>query len=138
MSRLRYKRRKLAYLQELSLTPLIDTALTLLIIFMIASPMLHNGVQVNMPQANVKEDVGLSQQVVITIDKDQNVFYKDRSICLQELVVQLKNQLLEQSAGTVYLRADQAVPYGFVMHVIEHVKAVQDVKHVILVTKKSC
>ena len=138
MSRLRYKRRKLAYLQELSLTPLIDTALTLLIIFMIASPMLHNGVQVNMPQANVKEDVGLSQQVVITIDKDQNVFYKDRSICLQELVVQLKNQLLEQSAGTVYLKADQTVPYGFVMYVIEHVKAVQDVKHVILVTKKSC
>ena len=49
---------------EISLTPLIDTALTLLVIFMITAPMIHNGIKVDLPQGNSKE-VGSQQELVV-------------------------------------------------------------------------
>lgn len=136
MSRLRYKRRRIDSLQEISLTPLIDTALTLLIIFMITSPMLHNGIKVDVPQGGAKQDPSLSQQIVIVIDKDQNIFYRDHAVRLEDLAFVFESVLLEQTEGTVCVKADQALSYGFVMYIIEHIKMVQGVKHVVLVTKK--
>jgi biopolymer transport protein TolR len=136
MTRSRYKRRQLKIIQELPLTSLIDTALTLLIIFIVACPMLHTGIKVDVPQGSIKEDTGLSQQMVIVIDKDQNIFYNDRAVRPEDLASCLEPELLEHNAGTVCVKADQGVPYGFVMHIVEQVKSLQHIQHVLLITKK--
>ena len=46
---------------EITLTPLIDTALTLLIIFMVTSPMINNGIKVDLPQGKVQEIQGIQE-----------------------------------------------------------------------------
>ena len=52
----RRKRRASVLMQEISLTPLIDMALTLLIIFMVTAPMLNNAIKVELPKGQAKED----------------------------------------------------------------------------------
>ena len=70
----RKKRVRRFELPEVSLTPLIDTALTLLVIFMITAPIVQNGIHVQLPQGNSKE-VGNQQELVITVSKDEKMFF---------------------------------------------------------------
>ena len=52
--RSRGRRRRLQAMNDVSLTPLIDTALTLLIIFMVATPMMRNSIRVTLPSGQAK------------------------------------------------------------------------------------
>ena len=69
MRSLNRRRRTSAREPEITLTPLIDTALTLLIIFMVTTPMIHNAIKVNLPRGRVKEDVGATQDLCVYIEK---------------------------------------------------------------------
>ena len=51
----KWRRRQMVSMKEISLTPLIDTALTLLIIFMITAPMMQNSIKVQLPKGKAKE-----------------------------------------------------------------------------------
>ena len=62
---LRRRRKTGCLVPEITLTPLIDTALTLLIIFMVTTPMMHNAIKVNLPRGNVKEDRGSKQELIV-------------------------------------------------------------------------
>jgi len=59
---------------HVSLTPLIDVALTLLIIFMITAPMVQNGIKIDLPQGNSKE-VGSQQELVVSMRRDGKMFF---------------------------------------------------------------
>ena len=74
MSHSAYKRRRARPSpQEISLTPLIDTALTLLIIFMVTTPMMHNAIKVNLPQGKSNE-AGGQQELVVYLTSDEQLF----------------------------------------------------------------
>ena len=51
----RRKRKKTASHLDVNLTPLIDMALTLLIIFMVTTPMMQNSIRINLPKGHAKE-----------------------------------------------------------------------------------
>jgi len=78
---------------EINVTSLVDVVLTLLVIFMITAPMLQGGVEVSVPRART-ESVPSSDGIVVTVDRQ-----------------------------SVYLRADQGVPYGRVVQVLGAMKA---------------
>ena len=63
------------------MTPLIDTALTLLIIFMIATPVLQNAIKVTLPRGNAQEEAHNNQhELVVFIDKNGDFYInKDKS-----------------------------------------------------------
>lgn len=120
-------------LPEITLTPLIDTALTLLVIFMVSAPMVQNGIKVDLPQGNSKE-VGAQQELVVTLNKDGKLFYNSYPLKRGDLVQTVKKSLASRDDIPVYVRADEAVSYGKVIEIVDELK-VAGVRYVAMSTR---
>jgi biopolymer transport protein TolR len=113
------KRRAIA---EINVVPYIDVMLVLLVIFMIAAPLLSQGVNVNLPQASAKA-LPPKEEAPIIVSVDQtgklylNVAQQPKSpISEQDLMVQVAAQLTiakqKNQTREVYVKGDRAVDYG--------------------------
>src|ERR1700709_1635681 len=94
-------------LAEINITPLVDVVLVLLLIFMLTAPVLQSGVEVAIPKTRSVNQL-TEERMVVTIDKDQNVFLQDKPVNVNDLGTKLKvgkNKI-------VYVRADERVPFG--------------------------
>ena len=136
MSRSRYRRKKASALTDISLTPLVDTALTLLVIFMITTPMIQNAVRVNLPRGQAKEDSNQKQELVVYIDKDAQLFFNGNKFAQNDLIDVIKAQVGEQKDKMVFVKADRAVAYGCVLELVDVLKVIGGVSYVALATQK--
>jgi len=93
-----------------------------LIIFMIAAPMLQSGVEINLPRTEATQR-DLGEGVVVSISKANKIFVDDKITSLDKFEDRLSRALLAKNAQSVYLRADEAVPYGLVVKVVGLVKS---------------
>src|SRR5258708_18434799 len=99
-------------LAEINITPLVDVVLVLLLIFMLTAPVLQSGVEVAIPKTRTVNQL-TEERMVVTIDKDQNVFLQDKPVNVNDLPVQLKSVGTGNPAKRIiYLRADEHVPFG--------------------------
>ncbi len=134
----RSRRRAARTMPEVTLTPLIDTALTLLIIFMVTTPMIHNAVKVNLPRGQAKEVSGCKQELIIFIDKEGTFYLNNESFAQkEELIKALKQIVGEEKDKIVYLKADQAVHYGLVLELVDQLKVVGGIANVGLSTRQA-
>jgi biopolymer transport protein TolR len=105
-------------LAEINITPLVDVMLVLLIIFIVTSPMLVQGLQVELPRESAK---ALAQKgpepLVLTLTRDRLVLVGDQPIH-PELLAQRLGPLLAGGPRPVYLKGDQNLPYGFVVQIL--------------------
>jgi biopolymer transport protein ExbD/biopolymer transport protein TolR len=117
-------------LAEINITPLVDVVLVLLLIFMLTAPVLQSGINVAVPHTRSVSQL-TQQRTVVTIDKDQNVFLqdagsnggKDTPINLTVLTEQLRSASSGDPAKrTIYVRADERVPFGAFASVMDAVK----------------
>ena len=135
---MRFKRKKRdSKLPELSMNPLIDTALTLLIIFMVTTPMLQNSINVDLPKGKSQEDTGTKQELVINIDKEENIFFNNEKIELKELNQAIKNQIGDNLDQVVFVKGDESIKYGKLIDVVDSIKYIGGLKNVVLATKRS-
>lgn len=104
-------------LSEINVTSLVDVTLVLLIIFMITSPLMQLGIQVNLPRAAAKA-VETRGNLTLTIKKDATILIGDKIIPLAVLPDELESALEAGKKG-VLIRADQGVPYGAVVKVLD-------------------
>ena len=133
----RRKRRKANLITDIPLTPLIDTALTLLIIFMITAPMMHNAIKVQLPQGQAKEDKSTQQELVVYVDKEGKLFVNGSPFDTDMKVIDdLKERVGQDHNKTVYVKADQAVNYGSVITLVDKIKVIGGIKYVALATAK--
>jgi biopolymer transport protein TolR len=109
-------------ISNINVTPLVDVMLVLLVIFMVTAPILQQGVSVNLPKVKAAAIAGEEQQLVVAVDKKGQVFLNDTPTTVWELGPKLQAILKLRPDRQVFLRADQHVPYGEVMHVIATVK----------------
>lgn len=107
---------------DINVTPLVDVMLVLLIIFMVTAPMMTQGLEVNLPKTTNKSLNQEDKPLVITIDKDGQVFIKKLNLSLSLLHQQLSKMPEDKKKETVYLRADEAVPYGMVIKTMAEIK----------------
>jgi biopolymer transport protein TolR len=107
---------------EINVTPLVDVMLVLLIIFMVTAPMLTQGVDVNLPQANAKAMRSDQERLVITVDRNSRIFIGKQPVAFNRLSGTLHAIAARRTDRQVYFRADRAVPYGFVVKVIAEVR----------------
>lgn len=107
---------------DINVTPLVDVMLVLLIIFMVTAPMLTQGVDVNLPQANAKSMRSEEERLVITVDANSRIFIGKQSVAFNRLGGVLKGIVARRADRQVYFRADRSVPYGFVVKVIAEVR----------------
>ena len=104
----------------INVTPLVDVMLVLLIIFMVAAPMLHQGVEVALPQvANDPLPLRDEDPMVITVAKNQLVYIKDNPVQPSQLTETLLPLMESREDQAVFLKADRDVPYGLVLEVID-------------------
>ncbi|NJD62474.1 MAG: protein TolR [Deltaproteobacteria bacterium] len=107
---------------EINVTPLVDVMLVLLIIFMVTAPMLTQGVDVNLPQANAKAMRAEEERLVVTVDMHSRIFIGKQPVEFNRLHTTLAAIMTRRADRQVYFRADRAVPYGFVVKVIAEVR----------------
>ena len=114
----RHSRRSVP-MSEINVTPFVDVMLVLLIIFMVAAPMLTVGVDVELPKsaANALQSEN-EEPLTITITKDGEIVLQTSTIPKEELIVRLKGVAAERSSNRIFLRADGAIPYEFVMQIM--------------------
>jgi biopolymer transport protein TolR len=108
-------------LAEINITPLVDVVLVLLVIFMLTAPVLQSGIQVNVPKTKTVREI-TEQRMVVTIDKDQQVFLNDKLVNLNDLPNLLRAQSSDTSKQVIYLRADQSVSFGAFATLMDAVK----------------
>jgi biopolymer transport protein TolR len=103
---------------EINVTPLVDVMLVLLIIFIITAPMLVQGLKVNLPKQNAPALTSKSEEpLILTLTSDQIILLGDEPVHIKLLADQLGARLAG-SPRPVYLKADESLPYGFVVRVL--------------------
>jgi biopolymer transport protein TolR len=125
--------------QEINVMPLVDVALTLLIIFMVATPMMHNIIKVELPTSRVDDSAGkqhTQEEIVVYIDKKGDVYLNGQPYSIDGLLKQLKKLVRKDSEDVVFVQADQAVSYGKVIDVMDTIKVTGGIKYVALATKR--
>ncbi|CAN5648442.1 protein TolR [soil metagenome] len=110
-------------LAEINITPLVDVVLVLLLIFMLTAPVLQSGVEVAIPKTRSVNQL-TEERMVVTIDKDQNVFLQDKPINVNDLTKRLSADVggKDPAKRVIYLRADEQVPFGAFASVMDAVK----------------
>ena len=109
-------------MSEINVTPLVDVMLVLLIIFMVTAPMMIQGVEVSLPESSSKPLPSEQEKLVVTIDKNNQVYINDYRVGLENLMEKLMQITKNQKADEIYLRADKTVAYGTVVYVMSEIK----------------
>ena len=109
---------------ELNVTPLMDLAFSLLIIFMISTPLLEQTIPVNLPKqdansASVRPDIDFQ---LITIKADGQIYWGKQHVDLVELNSLLASLSKTQDPPAISLRADRNLIYQKVVDVIDAIK----------------
>ncbi|MEI6313571.1 MAG: protein TolR [Syntrophus sp. (in: bacteria)] len=107
---------------EINVTPLVDVVLVLLIIFMVTAPMLSMGIDVNLPRVKSKTIDVNEEKLVLSINKDGEIFINRTKIPKNELKVKLENIFTARIDKEIFLRADKSVAYGFVVEVMSEIR----------------
>ena len=109
-------------LADINITPLVDVVLVLLVIFMITEPVLQSGIEVNVPKTRMVSQI-TEQRMVVTIDRDQNIYLNDQSINIHDLPRALTKGTTDPTHQAIYLRSDERVPFGAFATVMDAVKS---------------
>lgn len=103
------QRSSLVTLSEINITPLLDLAFVLLIIFVITTPLLEKGLDLKLPTANGKTDTKVNKDDVRTVEISPQGVYTlaKRPMKLDQLVAQLKQDFKYNPNLVIYVRADE-------------------------------
>ncbi|NOT70070.1 MAG: biopolymer transporter ExbD [Hyphomicrobium sp.] len=107
---------------EINVTPFVDVMLVLLIIFMVAAPLMVQGVPLELPKTSASKLGTVKKPMVVSMSADGNLYIRDEQVTKQTLVTRLmaiKSQ--EGGEGIVYVRADKKIAYGDVMEILGRV-----------------
>lgn len=119
----------------INITPLVDVMLVLLIIFMVTSPMLITGIDIDLPQTQNLPLSGQDEPISIDIDKDGKIFLQKNYLSSSaELVAKLAAVTKQKMDTRIFVRADRNTDYGLVVEALGAMNAAGFNK-VALVTK---
>jgi biopolymer transport protein TolR len=116
-----FERRERHIIRELNLVPLIDVLLTILFFYMIVSPMMSRGLDVNLPKSEANT-IKPEDRIVLTVTRGQEVFIEKERVNVSRLKDVLLSVRKSKPLINVYLRADRDAPYGAVVQVMDIVK----------------
>ena len=111
------------FLSEINVVPLVDVVLVLLIIFMVTAPLLYRGIDVNLPKSTINT-IQPEERLVLTVTGRQKIFLGEQELNLSRLERALIDRAKANPEIAVYLRADEQVPYGLIVQVMDIIKRV--------------
>jgi biopolymer transport protein ExbD/biopolymer transport protein TolR len=108
-------------LAEINMIPFIDIVLVLLIIFMVTAPVIQSGIEVNVPKTQIVREIS-EEKLVVTVDSKQSIYLQNEAVNINELADKIREKLLDPSRQSIYLRADEVVPFGTIAVVMDRLK----------------
>lgn len=109
-------------MSEINVTPMVDVMLVLLIIFMVTSPMLVAGVEVDLPKTKAGPISGQDTPVNVSITKEGEILIAETKIPLSELATKLKNITKEKKDTSILVSGDKNVPYGKILETMAEIR----------------
>jgi biopolymer transport protein ExbD/biopolymer transport protein TolR len=129
------------YNSEINVTPMVDVMLVLLIIFMIVTPLLQQGVSVNLPRDMVSPDedadIAKDTSVIIAIPDNNNFYIGKEQYPLDALGEKVKKLMENKTPDKriVYIKSGIDVDYGRVVDAIKTIRK-QDIDKIGLVADR--
>jgi biopolymer transport protein TolR len=108
-------------ISDINITPLVDVVLVLLIIFMVTAPVLQSGIEVSVPKTRTVKEI-TEERTVISINKQQRVFLGNDPVNINEIKSKLRQKIRDPQNQSVFIRADEEVPFGAFATVMDAVK----------------
>jgi len=105
-------------MSDINVTPLVDVMLVLLIVFMVTAPLLTVGVPVDLPKTKAKQLNAQKEPLVVSIDKQGQIFIQEHAIEAGEIVPKLVAMTDNGFDRRIFVRGDKAVDFGAVMKVM--------------------
>ena len=109
-------------MSDINVTPFVDVMLVLLIIFMVTAPMMIQGVDVSLPEASSDPLPSDTEQIMVTINKNNQIFINDFQVQYDFLGEKLNKIFEGRTDREVFLRADKEISYGFLVKVMAEIK----------------
>jgi biopolymer transport protein TolR len=108
---------------DINVTPLVDVMLVLLIIMMLITPMLNQGVAMRLPEATNSVDKPTTQDnTVIAISKDGSVYLNAKPISEAELATKISEALEIKKEKSVFIKADEEAAYSAIMATMDQLR----------------
>lgn len=120
-------------LAEINMIPFIDIVLVLLIIFMVTAPVIQSGIEVNVPKTQTVREIA-EEKLMVSVDKAQTIYLQNAPVNLNELGAKIREKLLDPTRQSVYLLADEAVPFGVIAVVMDRLK-LSGIENISIVTQ---
>src|SRR4051812_8936479 len=111
---------------DINVTPMVDVMLVLLIIFMVITPMLQKGHDVDLAKTNSPhsmDDADKEDAILIAITREGKVYFGNDLIQPEELAQKVKDRLANKTDKRVYIKSDARAKYGTVVDVVDNVRS---------------
>lgn len=110
-------------ISEINVTPLVDVMLVLLVIFMITTPLMLNGIKLELPKTREVNPVNLNtSQVILSFTKTEEYFLGKDKYLYEEVINEIKKKFTENKSKVLFLRADYGIKYGKVAKLMSFLK----------------
>jgi len=123
------QRQSLSSLSEINITPLLDLAFVLLIIFMITTPLLENSMSLIIPSSGVKNSAVPATQVqTISIDRNESIRFNNQVVDLDSLSSKLVEVKRANPDIAVVIRPDRDLPVQRLITLMDALQRAQIMK----------
>ena len=111
---------------EINVTPMADVMLVLLIIFMVVTPMLQKGVNVELAKTNNPHDMTEADKedsVLVAVARDGKFYLNQDRVNIDDLTAKVSDMLTNRMDKTIFVKGDFRAKYGDVVQVVDNLRA---------------
>ena len=118
--------RRQTFNSDINVTPMVDVMLVLLIIFMVITPMLQKGRNVDLAKTQnpvAMQDADKEDAILVAIERDGSVYFDAEKVTPEQLTTKVQDRLQSAADKRVYIKADARAKYGVVVEAVDNVRS---------------